>query len=121
MNVRVYFVYFTYLLYLWHLMQRQMTNFASLAKPREGQIPKDGAATTMRVESNQLQLDKNFGYNKNFGGKYDLGKEVGRGHFGHTCQARGRKGDLRDQPLAVKIISKAKVQFQFLFHQIDFS
>lgn len=65
-------------------------------------------------ESEDQSLDKNFGYNKNFGAKYDLGKEVGRGHFGHTCQAKGRKGELRDLPLAVKIISKAKVRFVFV-------
>ncbi|GFY90181.1 CDPK-related kinase 3 [Actinidia rufa] len=73
------------------------------AKPREGPIPEDGS-----TEADQ-SLDKNFGYNNNFGAKYELGKEVGRGHFGHTCQAKGRKGELTDQPLAVKIISKAKV------------
>ncbi|THG17102.1 hypothetical protein TEA_008180 [Camellia sinensis var. sinensis] len=74
------------------------------ARPREGPIPEDVAA----AEPDQ-SLDKNFGYNKNFGAKYELGKEVGRGHFGHTCQARGKKGDLRDLPLAVKIIAKAKL------------
>jgi len=72
----------------------------------EGPIPEDGS--TME-ESEDQSLDKNFGYNKNFGAKYDLGKEVGRGHFGHTCQAKGRKGELRDLPLAVKIIAKAKM------------
>lgn len=72
-------------------------------KPREGPIPEDGATVT------DQSLDKNFGYNKNFGAKYELGKEIGRGHFGHTCHARGRKGELKDQSVAVKIISKAKV------------
>ena len=77
------------------------------AKPRDGPIPEDGETEPDR------SLDKNFGYHKNLGAKYELGKEVGRGHFGHTCQARGRKGELRDQPLAVKIISKAKVRSSF--------
>ena len=54
-------------------------------------------------------LDKSFGYPKNFSAKYELGKEVGRGHFGHTCWAKGKKGELKGQPVAVKIISKAKV------------
>ncbi|KAF5801374.1 putative protein kinase CAMK-CDPK family [Helianthus annuus] len=73
---------------------------------RAGTIPEDGAA----VEQPELQsLDKNFGYNKNFGAKYELGKEIGRGHFGHTCHAKGKKGELKDQPVAVKIISKAKM------------
>uniref|UniRef100_A0A2N9IUX4 non-specific serine/threonine protein kinase n=1 Tax=Fagus sylvatica TaxID=28930 RepID=A0A2N9IUX4_FAGSY len=54
-------------------------------------------------------LDKTFGYAKNFGAKYELGKEVGRGHFGHTCWAKGKKGELKGHPVAVKIISKAKM------------
>lgn len=73
-------------------------------KPKEGPIPEEQG-----VEQQEQALDKSFGYNKNFGAKYELGKEVGRGHFGHTCSARGKKGELKDQPLAVKIISKAKV------------
>ncbi|KAF9671040.1 hypothetical protein SADUNF_Sadunf12G0005500 [Salix dunnii] len=54
-------------------------------------------------------LDKSFGYPKNFSAKYALGKELGRGHFGHTCWAKGKKGELKGQPVAVKIISKAKM------------
>lgn len=57
----------------------------------------------------ERQLDKNFGYSKNLAAKFDIGKEVGRGHFGHTCWAKGRKGELKGLPVAVKIISKAKV------------
>ncbi|XP_022770630.1 CDPK-related kinase 3-like isoform X2 [Durio zibethinus] len=72
-------------------------------KPKEGPIPEDGG-----TEPEQA-LDKSFGYGKNFGAKYELGKEVGRGHFGHTCSARVKKGELKDQPVAVKIISKAKM------------
>ncbi|KAI3449306.1 hypothetical protein Pfo_005971 [Paulownia fortunei] len=78
--------------------------------PREGPIPED-AATAVAEEAEQQHhaLDKNFGYSKNFGAKYELGKEIGRGHFGHTCYAKGRKGELKDMPLAVKVISKAKM------------
>lgn len=83
---------------------------ASLAKrlghakgPREGPIPEEAAATA------EQSLDKSFGYGKNFGAKFEIGKEVGRGHFGHTCYAKGKKGELKDQPVAVKIISKAKM------------
>ena len=85
-------------------------------KPKEGPIPEDRGAEPEQA------LDKSFGYGKNFGAKYELGKEVGRGHFGHTCSARGKKGELKDQPVAVKIVSKAKVQcslyffFFFFFH-----
>ncbi|KAK2365376.1 CDPK-related kinase [Trifolium repens] len=74
------------------------------AKPKEGPIPEESG-----VEADSQSLDKSFGYNKNFGAKYELGKEVGRGHFGHTCAARAKKGDLKDQPVAVKIISKSKM------------
>ncbi|PIN22526.1 Ca2+/calmodulin-dependent protein kinase, EF-Hand protein superfamily [Handroanthus impetiginosus] len=78
--------------------------------PKEGPIPEDAAAAVAEeTEQQHHALDKNFGYNKNFGAKYELGKEVGRGHFGHTCFAKGRKGELKDMPLAVKIISKAKM------------
>ncbi|MCI21338.1 CDPK-related kinase 3-like, partial [Trifolium medium] len=66
------------------------------------------------VEADSQSLDKSFGYSKNFGAKYELGKEVGRGHFGHTCAARAKKGDLKDQPVAVKIISKSKESMRFL-------
>lgn len=89
-----------------HIKASLVRRFGKAKPPMEGPIPEDGS--TME-ESEDQSLDKNFGYNKNFGAKYDLGKEVGRGHFGHTCQAKGRKGELRDLPLAVKIISKAKM------------
>lgn len=58
----------------------------------------------------ERELDKNFGYAKNFGAKFEIGKEVGRGHFGHTCWAKGKKGDLKGLPVAVKVISKSKVR-----------
>ncbi|CAN1251060.1 CDPK-related kinase 4 [Linum perenne] len=57
----------------------------------------------------EVPLDKNFGYPKNIGAKYELGKEVGRGHFGHTCWAKGKKGELKGESVAVKVISKAKM------------
>ncbi|KAJ6839120.1 CDPK-related kinase 3-like [Iris pallida] len=38
-----------------------------------------------------------------------MGKEVGRGHFGHTSSARVKKGDLKGQVVAVKTIPKAKM------------
>lgn len=76
-------------------------------KPKEGPIPEErhGGDEGERESG----LDKNFGYGKNFGAKFEIGKEVGRGHFGHTCWAKGKKGELKGHPVAVKIISKAKV------------
>lgn len=56
-----------------------------------------------------VELDKSFGYLKNFDHKYELGEVVGRGHFGYTCTATARKGDLKGQEVAVKIISKAQM------------
>ncbi|VVB03533.1 unnamed protein product [Arabis nemorensis] len=73
-------------------------------KPKEGPIPEESG-----TETTEQSLDKSFGYGKNFGAKYELGKEVGRGHFGHTCSGRGKKGEIKDQPIAVKIISKSKM------------
>ncbi|XP_008796870.2 CDPK-related kinase 3-like [Phoenix dactylifera] len=80
-------------------------------KHREGAIPEDGGAGAGGGLDPQAErpLDKGFGYGKNFGAKYELGKEVGRGHFGHTCSARAKKGDIKGQLVAVKIISKAKM------------
>ncbi|KAL1550655.1 CDPK-related kinase 6 [Salvia divinorum] len=62
-----------------------------------------------RGEGSERALDKSFGYPKNFAAKYELGKEVGRGHFGQTCLAKCKKGDMKNQQVAVKIIAKAKM------------
>lgn len=88
-----------------------------LGKKRTPTIPEhdDDHRDQQHLDQQQQQpLDKNFGYNSNFGAKYEIGNEVGRGHFGHTCSAKGRKPNLRDLPLAVKIINKAKVPFPTL-------
>ncbi|XP_027109981.1 CDPK-related kinase 4-like isoform X1 [Coffea arabica] len=78
------------------------------AKPNEGPIPEHDGGGAADNEG-ERPLDKSFGYPKNFGAKYELGKEVGRGHFGHTCWAKGKKGELKNQAVAVKIIAKAKM------------
>lgn len=78
------------------------------AKPKDGPIPEENNHQGDEDEG-ERGLDKSFGYGKNFGAKFELGKEVGRGHFGHTCWAKGKKGELKGQPVAVKIISKAKM------------
>ncbi|KAJ0968440.1 hypothetical protein J5N97_025357 [Dioscorea zingiberensis] len=85
---------------------------ASLAKrqgkPTEVPIPEDGGGGGGGAEG-EAALDKSFGYGRNFGAKYELVREVGRGHFGHTCSARVKKGELKGQLVAVKIIPKAKM------------
>ncbi|XP_058088700.1 CDPK-related kinase 5-like isoform X2 [Magnolia sinica] len=69
-------------------------------KPNEASIPEGAEAAG---------LDKTFGFSKHFGNKYEIGDEVGRGHFGHTCAARFKKGELKGQQVAVKVIPKAKM------------
>ncbi|KAG2638414.1 CDPK-related kinase 5-like [Panicum virgatum] len=54
-------------------------------------------------------LDKGFGFNKGFAAKYDMGDEVGRGHFGYTCAATVKKGARKGEAVAVKVIPKAKM------------
>lgn len=71
-------------------------------KPKDCPIPEEGSVP-------EQQLDKSFGYSKNFGAKFELGKEIGKGHFGHTCSAKVKRGELKDQIVAVKIISKARM------------
>ncbi|XP_074558753.1 CDPK-related kinase 3-like [Curcuma longa] len=80
-------------------------------KPVDASIPEDGAgdAAGGREEEAERQLDKSFGYEKNIESKYEIGKEVGKGHFGNTCLARAKKGELKGQLVAIKIISKAKM------------
>ena len=93
------------------LMRRRRTSSAAEgggATPGRGQ---EEERREREEEGESSRLDKNFGYPKNFGAKYELGKEVGRGHFGHTCWAKGKKGELKGQSVAVKVISKAKVRW----------
>ncbi|GAV73243.1 Pkinase domain-containing protein [Cephalotus follicularis] len=80
-----------------------MSAFLKRLGPAADPIPENGNG------NGEAALNKNFGYGKNFGAEFDLGKEIGRGHFGHTCWAKGRKGYLKGHPVAVKVISKAKM------------
>lgn len=46
-------------------------------------------ATMGRIHEDECRegeqvLDKTFGYQRNFESIYELGKEIRRGHFGHT-------------------------------------
>ncbi|MED6221337.1 CDPK- kinase 5 [Stylosanthes scabra] len=71
-------------------------------KPNEATIPEGSEADEV------VALDKNFGFSKHFGSKFEVGGEVGRGHFGYTCAAKFKKGELKGQQVAVKVIPKAK-------------
>lgn len=61
-------------------------------------------------EEEELGLDKRFGFSKEFHSRVELGEEIGRGHFGYTCSAKFKKGELKGQVVAVKIIPKSKVR-----------
>ncbi|GMN67643.1 hypothetical protein TIFTF001_036703 [Ficus carica] len=70
-------------------------------KPNEASIPEGSEC--------DVGLDKNFGFSKHFGAHYELGDEVGRGHFGYTCSAKAKKGSLKGLDVAVKVIPKSKM------------
>ncbi|KAF2283690.1 hypothetical protein GH714_013966 [Hevea brasiliensis] len=76
---------------------------------RHGSVKPNEAAIPEGSEPEVAGLDKSFGFSKHFGSKYELGDEVGRGHFGYTCQAKFKKGELKGQQVAVKVIPKAKM------------
>ncbi|OIV90027.1 hypothetical protein TanjilG_23947 [Lupinus angustifolius] len=71
-------------------------------KPNEASIPEGS-------ECEVVGLDKSFGFLKQFVVNYELSEEVGRGHFGYTCSAIGKKGTLKGLDVAVKIIPKSKL------------
>ncbi|KAE9619755.1 putative protein kinase CAMK-CDPK family [Lupinus albus] len=71
-------------------------------KPNEASIPEGS-------ECEVVGLDKSFGFSKQFLVNYELGEEIGRGHFGYTCSAIGKKGTLKGLNVAVKIIPKSKL------------
>ncbi|XWS29386.1 hypothetical protein CRYUN_Cryun24cG0025200 [Craigia yunnanensis] len=79
-------------------------------KPNEASIPEGSEAEAAGAAGAAgTGLDKSFGFSKHFGSKYELGDEVGRGHFGYTCAAKFKKGVLKGQQVAVKVIPKAKM------------
>ncbi|ONM57036.1 hypothetical protein ZEAMMB73_Zm00001d021398 [Zea mays] len=66
-----------------------------------------------------LGLDKSFGYSRHFAAKYDLGREVGRDHFGFTYAAKCKKGELKGKDVAVKVIPKAKAALEEILYQFE--
>lgn len=73
---------------------------------------KKAAATAAIPEDEEeevAELDKRFGYSKDFTSRIEVGEEVGRGHFGYTCSARFKKGEFKGQRVAVKVIPKSEV------------
>ncbi|KAK9157447.1 hypothetical protein Scep_004021 [Stephania cephalantha] len=80
----------------------------ALLARRHGSV-KPNEATIPEGNEYDVGLDKNFGFSKQFGAKYEIGDEVGRGHFGYTSAARVKKGELKGQEVAVKVIPKSKM------------
>ncbi|KAK4437844.1 CDPK-related protein kinase [Sesamum alatum] len=70
-----------------------------------GAVKPSGAA----INEGEEELDKSFGFSKKFASRFEVGEEVGRGHFGYTCAAIARKGELQGRKVAVKIIPKSKM------------
>ncbi|AET04065.2 putative protein kinase CAMK-CDPK family [Medicago truncatula] len=86
----------------------------SLLARRHGSVKPNGAASISEGSEGEsvAPLDKNFGFSKHFGSKYQLGEEVGRGHFGYTCSAIVKvnyKGEIKGHRVAVKVIQKVKM------------
>lgn len=83
---------------------------------------KDAAAIPEEAETatgGEGNLDKRFGFSKEFSSRVEVGEEVGRGHFGYTCSARFKKGEFKGQQVAVKVIPKAKVNSVLTFISIS--
>lgn len=80
------------------------------ALARRGSVkPNTAAIPEVDEGERNLGLDKSFGFSKHFEKKYEVGEEVGRGHFGHTCKAKFKKGEFKGQEVAVKVIPKSKM------------
>ncbi|MED6137076.1 CDPK- kinase 5 [Stylosanthes scabra] len=82
------------------VLARRQGKKAASAIPEEGEEEGGGGA---------VDLDKRFGFSKELTSRLEVGEEVGRGHFGYTCSARFKKGDLKGHQVAVKVIPKAKM------------
>ncbi|KAF7828749.1 CDPK-related kinase 5-like [Senna tora] len=77
---------------------------------RHGSVKPNEATILEGSEAEEVAgLDKSFGFSKHFGNKYEIGDEIGRGHFGYTCAATLKKGEMKGQQVAVKVIPKAKM------------
>ncbi|KAG5631983.1 hypothetical protein H5410_003700 [Solanum commersonii] len=75
---------------------------------RHGSVKANAAAIPEGEETKGANLDKSFEFSKQFASKYEIGEEMGRGHFGYTCFAIVKIGELKGQKVVVKVIPKAK-------------
>ncbi|CAF2100389.1 hypothetical protein BRARA_E02289 [Brassica rapa] len=76
---------------------------------KEATLPAEKKQTEEEKEREEVGLDKRFGFSREFQSRMELGEEIGRGHFGYTCSAKFKKGELKDHEVAVKVIPKSKM------------
>ncbi|KAK4803001.1 hypothetical protein SAY86_001204 [Trapa natans] len=76
---------------------------------RQGKKKATAIAEEDEEDEDEEELDKRFGFSKDFTSRIEVGEEVGRGHFGYTCSARFKKGEFKGQRVAVKVIPKSKM------------
>ncbi|CAF1932785.1 CDPK-related kinase 2 [Brassica napus] len=76
---------------------------------KEATLPAEKKQTEEEKEREEVGLDKRFGFSREFQSRMELGEEIGRGHFGYTCSANFKKGELKDHEVAVKVIPKSKM------------
>ncbi|KAH9695692.1 CDPK-related kinase 5 [Citrus sinensis] len=76
---------------------------------RRRKSTKKSSAEEGAPEEAAPELDKRFGFSKEVTSRLEVGEEVGRGHFGYTCTARYKKGEHKDQKVAIKVIPKSKM------------
>ncbi|KAH9695682.1 CDPK-related kinase 5 [Citrus sinensis] len=77
---------------------------------RRRKSTKKSSAEEGAPEEAAPELDKRFGFSKEVTSRLEVGEEVGRGHFGYTCTARYKKGEHKDQKVAIKVIPKSKIE-----------
>ncbi|XP_018472824.1 CDPK-related kinase 1 isoform X2 [Raphanus sativus] len=80
-------------------------NGSSATKPTPNEV-----TTIPEGKEFEVGLDKSFGFSKHFGSHYEVDGEVGRGHFGYTCSAKGKKGSLKGQEVAVKMTTAIAIE-----------
>ncbi|GJU73449.1 CDPK-related kinase 5-like protein [Tanacetum coccineum] len=68
-----------------------------------------GATEEVEGGMEVVSLDKRFGLSKRFKDLYEVGDEIGRGHFGFVVPATCKYGDHVGRKVAVKVIPKAKM------------
>ncbi|KAL7156767.1 hypothetical protein ABFS83_02G031000 [Erythranthe nasuta] len=71
-------------------------------------LPPSAAAAAAAEE--ETELDKSFGFSNKFASRFEIMDEVRQGHFGYTCSAIAKKGELiKGHKITVKIIPKSKI------------